>query len=139
MCVHPQIKIFNQFYVLFYVFVLTAAHESKSCPSVSVEEKVDVTFRSESVTSNIVMNPSLSDITNTQPEGANQDDKNDEVKKDLGAQDLHPTLEAGLAKDEVEPPQVAVLTRTPAVKRHGLFCRTKKWFQRLGRRISQAF
>ena len=120
--------------------MLTAAHESKSCPSVSVEEKVDVTFRSESVTSNIGMNPLLSDITNTQPEGANQDDKNDEeVNKDLGAQDLHPTLEAGLAKEEMKPPQVAVQTMTPAVKRHGLFCRTKKWFQRLGRRISQAF
>ena len=66
------------------------------------------------------MNPSLSDITNTQPEGANQDDKNDEkeVNKDLGAQDIHPTLGAGLAKEEVEPPQVAALTMTPAMKRH---------------------
>ena len=69
-----------------------------------------------------------------------KDDKNDEkVNKDLGAEDIHPTIEAGLAKEEVEPPQVAVLKMTPALKRHGLFCRTKKWFQRLRRRISQTF
>ena len=120
-------------------------HSSKSCPSVSVEAKVDVTFRSESVKNNLGISSSLSEVNNTKPEGTTLNDKSKEnneehLNKDLGTEDIHPTFEASLAKEDGESPNMAVLTgMIPAAKRHVVVCRTRKWFCRLRRRISRAF
>ena len=112
---------------------------------VSVEAKVDVTFRSESVKNKLGISSSLSEVNNTKPEGTSLNDKSKEnneehLNKDLGTEDIHPTLEASLAKEDGESPNMAVLTgMIPAAKRHLVFCRIRKWFCRLRRRISRAF
>ena len=96
--------------------ICVVAHPSKSCPSVSVEAKVDVTFRSESVTNNLGISSTLSEVNNTKREGTTLNDKSKEnneehLNKDLGTEDIHPTLEDSLPKKEGESPNIAVFRK----------------------------